>query len=145
MEKQSAGWSAISSSIKKSLPSSDRDRELVACVGVPGDNGLLISSMGDISSISFSLIDSLIFFLLRLDIISSESVLLTKLSFGDVSSSRNRSSTDAVIWANLLPISMDNARSHVIEIFRSTDSLWFVGGEFSDKVGEAEKKLLSYL
>lgn len=33
------GWSAISSSIRKSLASDERDREFDACVGVPGLSG----------------------------------------------------------------------------------------------------------
>lgn len=75
---------------------------------------------------------SLIFFLLRFEMISSESVLLTMLSVGDVSSSRNISSTDAVISANLLPISTVSGRSQ-----RADDSLVDFGGRWAfDAAGE---------
>lgn len=97
---------------------------------MPGDSGLHSSRTGDISSIfwMFLFIESLIFFLFFLQTKSSESVLLTRLSVGDVSSSRNKSSTDAVIWANLLPISMESARSQELgallkEMLRSTESV----------------------
>lgn len=105
--KQRTGWSAISSSMRKSRPPSpsENENEFVACVGVPWDAGLATSNIGEISSISFSsssmhFFNSVTLFLAFSGATSSDAVLLSKLFDGDVSSSNKMSLTAAVIAAN---------------------------------------------
>lgn len=105
--KQSTGWSAISSSIKKSRPPSpsENENEFVAWVGVPCDIGLATSNIGDISLISFSsasLIVAIGLFIFIFAFRSSDVLhpLLIKLSDGEVSSSIKTSFSAAVRAAN---------------------------------------------